>query len=535
MKTIAYILILMAMVVTIASCGGATATLAPTPEPTPEPPPTEAPPEPAEAESAGDVTSYPWLWTSFTSPVEQFDVENPENYVVIFNDDGTVNIKADCNNASGSYTVAGSNLTIEVGPMTKAACPPESRSDQFVKYLGFAARYFFEDAQLYIDLFADGGTMVFAPEGEADMAKAAEGAMAGELPAEVVAQLDGFLETLIYQEGSDPTMTAPGLVLLVDTPDGQYLNAAGVSSMEESTPMQPGDRLEIGSNSKSMTIVLLMQLQEEGVLSLDDMLSQWLPEWAEKIPNGEQMTLRQLAQHTSGIWDYGDPIIGEAAADPAKLEIGYAPEELVQYAVDNGTPDFAPGEEGQWNYSNTGYILMGMIIEKAAGKSLGDLYRERIFEPLEMETAALIEGVPEPGEITDGYWWTEDGEILNTTNWNVSQGWAAGGNAMTAEELLTYAKGLSAGELFQDPDSLAQMLTFDPNGMGGQAPYGLGLMDFSLAGAPGYWGHEGQTAGFQSLWYTNPDTGITVVGLSNSSEFSAYAFLSVAPQLGSGN
>ncbi|NIV29804.1 MAG: serine hydrolase, partial [Anaerolineae bacterium] len=89
------------------------------------------------------------------------------------------------------------------------------------------------------------------------------------------------------------------------------------------------------------------------------------------------MTLRQLAQHTSGIWDYGDPIIGEAAADPAKLEIGYAPEELVQYAVDNGTPDFAPGEEGQWNYSNTGYILMGMIIEKAAGKSLGDLYRER--------------------------------------------------------------------------------------------------------------------------------------------------------------
>ncbi|NIV29805.1 MAG: META domain-containing protein, partial [Anaerolineae bacterium] len=148
MKTIAYILILMAMVVTIASCGGATATLAPTPEPTPEPPPTEAPPEPAEAESAGDVTSYPWLWTSFTSPVEQFDVEAPENYVVTFNDDGTVNIKADCNNASGSYTVAGSNLTIEVGPMTKAACPPESRSDQFVKYLGFAARYFFEDAQL---------------------------------------------------------------------------------------------------------------------------------------------------------------------------------------------------------------------------------------------------------------------------------------------------------------------------------------------------------------------------------------------------
>ena len=296
--------------------------------------------------------------------------------------------------------------------------------------------------------------------------------------------------------------------------------------------MEPGDRLEIGSNSKSFTVVLLMQLQEEGILSLDDPLSQWLPEWAEKIPNGEQMTLRQLAQHTTGIWDYGDPIIGEAANDPAKLEQGYTPEELVQYAIDNGTPDFAPGEEGQWKYSNTGYILLGMIIEKAAGKSLGELYHERIFDPLEMETAALIEGVPEPGEITNGYWWTEEGEILNTTNWNVSQGWAAGGNAMTAEELLAYAKALSAGELFQDPDSLAQMLTFDPNGEDGLMPYGLGLMDFSKVGAPGYWGHGGQTAGFQSLWYTNPDTGITVVGLSNSAKFSAYSFLNVASLLG---
>ena len=347
-------------------------------------------------------------------------------------------------------------------------------------------------------------------------------AVPAALPAELTAQLDAFLQSQVYSEGGNPEGAAPGLVLLVDTPDGTYLKAAGVSSLEDGTPMQVDDRLEIGSNTKSFTIAVLMQLQEEGLLSFDDMLSDWLPDLAAQIPNGEQITLRQLAQHTSGIWDYSDPIIGEAASDPAKLELGYTPEELVQYAIDNGTPDFAPGEG--WKYSNTGYILLGMIAEKASGQPLGELFQERIFDPLGLETAVFINGVPEAGSITQGYWWKEDGTRLNTTNWNVSQGWAAGANAMTAADLATYGKALAAGELFQDPDSLAQMLTFDDRStLIGGAPFGLGLIDFGN----GYWGHEGQTAGFQSLWYTNPEENITVVGLTNSAAYSAYGFLNV--------
>ena len=95
---------------------------------------------------------------------------------------------------------------------------------------------------------------------------------------------------------------------------------------------------------------------------------------------------------------------------------------------------------------------------------------------------------------------------------------------MTAEDLAAYGEALAAGELFQDPDSLAQMLTFNENALVlGGAPFGLGLMDFGN----GYWGHEGQTAGFQSLWYTNPDEGITVVGLTNSAAYTAFSFLNV--------
>jgi pimeloyl-ACP methyl ester carboxylesterase len=93
-----------------------------------------------------------------------------------------VNIVADCNNASGSYTTDGSSLSIQVGPMTMAACPPGSRSDDFIKYLGFAAIYFYQDGNLYIDLMADGGTMSLSPAGQAGMAEPGESIRASNLP-----------------------------------------------------------------------------------------------------------------------------------------------------------------------------------------------------------------------------------------------------------------------------------------------------------------------------------------------------------------
>ena len=500
-------------------------------------PPTEQPADPTDvtvATASVDVdrlTANTWLWIGFTDPAQQFSVDNPENYSLTFQADGTVNITADCNNAIGSYTLDGSSIKIEIGPMTMAACPPESRSNEFIQYLQSAAIYFFKEGNLYLDLMADGGTMAFAPADflTADDGEGAAAVSAGEstMPADVTTQLDAFLQSQVYTDGGNPTLAAPGLVLLVETPDGRYLNAAGVADLEDGTPMQAGDHLQIGSNTKSMTVVLLMQLVEEGLLSLDDPLSKWLPEQAAMLPNGDQITIRQMAQHTAGLWDYADSIIGGGAADPAKLEQGYTPAELVQYAADNGTPYFAPGEEGQWKYSNTGYILLGMIIEKVTGEKLGDLMQKRIFDPLGMESAVLIEGVPQEGEITThGYYWTEDGQRVDTTEWNASQGWAAGAAAMTATDLATYAKALAAGELFQNPETLKEMLVFDPSAKFVVGfSYGLGLGDF--AGDGSVWGHAGQTLGFQSLWYTNPEKGMQVVGLTNSATYEAYAFLNV--------
>ncbi len=113
---------------------------------------------------AGALMTQPWQWESFSSPAEQFDVDNPANYVVTFKEDGAVEIKADCNNAAGSYTATGEgSLSIQIGPMTLAACSESYRSDAFVQHLGAAGHYFFADGKLRIDLMADGGTMIFTP------------------------------------------------------------------------------------------------------------------------------------------------------------------------------------------------------------------------------------------------------------------------------------------------------------------------------------------------------------------------------------
>jgi heat shock protein HslJ len=170
-KTILFTFLILAMLLSACSAGQSTPTAQPTTVP-----PTEQPLEPTTAPEVvevaapvgsatvgkGDLTGTTWTWVAFTDPMQQFNVENPSNYTLTFQEDGTVNIVADCNNAMGSYNLDGSSLTIEVGPMTMAACPPDSRSDDFVKYLGFAAIYFFQDGDLFIDLFADGGTMRFS-------------------------------------------------------------------------------------------------------------------------------------------------------------------------------------------------------------------------------------------------------------------------------------------------------------------------------------------------------------------------------------
>jgi D-alanyl-D-alanine carboxypeptidase len=342
------------------------------------------------------------------------------------------------------------------------------------------------------------------------------------LPDDVRAGLAEYLQGLVYQEGEDPAAKAPGLVLLVDTPDGRFLGATGVANLADGTPVEVDDVFEIGSITKSFIAVLLLQLQEEGVLSLDDPLSRWLPDLAAQTPSGEQMTLRQLAQHTAGLGDYEVPLfrVPLSRGDTSAIEKHFTPGELVGWVIENTQPAFAPGEPGQWEYSNTGYILLGMVLEAATGQPLSQLLRSRILDPLGMASAVYLEAAPEPGQVINGYS-SLTGEYIDVTGWDASSAGAAGALAMNAEDLARYGGALAAGELFGDSETLDEMLDFfEPAGPGPDG-YGLGLVEYKETSG---WGHPGSTPGFSSLLYVMPgggitvmpDAGITIVSLANS-------------------
>lgn len=641
MKKIVLFTILILSVLLVACSGGrttdtvepavvvpqATNTTAPTIAPTPveEEPASVPPPE----ENLVMLRANPWQWVSFTSPVEQYSIDNPQNYVAVFNNDATVNIVADCNNANGTYVIADTSITIQIGPMTMAACPEGSHSDDFVKYLGSALKYFFEDGHLFIDLMADGGTLEFAPvaaedslagvtwqwdsfsnpveqydvehpdkyklffgddgsllifadcnivegkytldgqsiklePGASTLVACPDGSRGDQfltyLPSAAVYSLEdgellinlsadgGTLKFSVYdplaalrakswQEVLEKTVQgcdAPGAVLLAETPQGRFLSAYGLASTQDQTPMQPTDAFQIGSNTKSFTTVLALLLQEDGVWSLDDPLSKWLPEQAAKIKDGDKITLRMMGQNHTGIPDYADAVIGDAlkaeTLDQASLEKGYTPEQLVDIGVSLREPSFAPGEG--WEYSTTNFILLAMAIEKATGKPLDQLYMERIFEPLGMADSYLLNDVPEKGSFVNGYYTLTGGTAADVTNWNGSQGWAGGSIVSTVEDMAKYAAGLANGTVFKDPASLEQMTAFGDGAVGPFDAYGLGVGRWSQD--PFAWGHAGQTPGFQSLFMIYPEQDARVVFFANSGSCNVYSvsnMINISPNL----
>jgi len=133
------------------------------------------------------------------------------------------------------------------------------------------------------------------------------------LPYDQAIKLDDLLRQMVTTAGTAAAgiSPAPGLVLWVESPTGSYWRAVGVSDVASCEPLQPTAPFQIGSNTKMMTALIIFQLQEEGVLSIDDPLSDWLPDIASRLPYGDEITIAQLLSHTSGLWDYVDGTPGE--------------------------------------------------------------------------------------------------------------------------------------------------------------------------------------------------------------------------------
>jgi D-alanyl-D-alanine carboxypeptidase len=288
--------------------------------------------------------------------------------------------------------------------------------------------------------------------------------------------------------------------------------ATGRSNLANGQRMSPVDRFRIASLTKPMVATVILQLTDESRLSLDDTLSRFVPGL---LPDGNRITLRQLLNHTSGIADYLEDqgFIDAVFAQPDRA---WTPQELV--AIGEAMPRrFAPGAPNSWDYSNTNYILLGLVAEAAGGESIATLLQRRVFDPLGMTStyfstqtsllAPFAQGYVDLNGLTD----IPVGTVLSPT-----VAGAAGAVVSNAKDLLRFVEALAAGELVSPTSHAARLTTVPASrvrlpGESFDFAYGLGV----LLG-DGWIGHDGSIAGYEAEAYAKAGVGSFVVLLNKS-------------------
>jgi D-alanyl-D-alanine carboxypeptidase len=328
----------------------------------------------------------------------------------------------------------------------------------------------------------------------------------------LASQLQAALEAAV----ENPKTSFPGAILYVSSRDlGTWIGTAGLGEIETGTPMRPDDKFRAGSIAKTFVSVVTLQLVEEGLFSLDDPLPGVLPESiATKFPDSDKITVRMLLNHSSGIPDWISPaVIEEIGSDPTKV---WDVNEFLALAAGQ-PPYFAPG--AGYHYSNTDYNLLGLIVERATGRSWRDEVTERVIQPLHLENTLLPEvgEVSIPGNYAHGYAATADA-VIDITAVDPSMAGAAGGGALvtTVSDLARFLEAVLSGELFQNAGTLDDMLAFiDAPDEGGQVGYGLGMQRYLLPGGTEVIGSLGMTAGYTAFVGYVPAQGVTIAAAMN--------------------
>jgi D-alanyl-D-alanine carboxypeptidase len=322
----------------------------------------------------------------------------------------------------------------------------------------------------------------------------------------------------------------PGVVLQVEeVGETIYRGAAGLASIEQHTPVSTADRFRIYSITKAFTATVTLQLADEGVLTLEDSVTRWLddPEVL-AIPDVDQITIRQLLTHSSGIYDYaGDPsneFFADAFFGPeADWSRVWTPQEVLAYADgDRQEPYFAPGQ-GVY-YANTNYILLGLIIEAATGRSYGTELSDRILDPLGLDQTSLETGRALPADVVEGYQLI-DGQTVNVSAVNLSWAWAAGGMISTVDDLARFERATFSGELVS-PAAHEEMFAFPSRSWAGYQ-FGMGVYRREFANGPMI-GMDGGGAGGNAIMLRQEDQDLTAIALVNSGTSEVYALIDEA-------
>jgi D-alanyl-D-alanine carboxypeptidase len=304
----------------------------------------------------------------------------------------------------------------------------------------------------------------------------------------------------------------PGAVVLVDTPGaGTWVCARGKIDLDYGIPMKKNSLSRVGSITKIFVSVVILKLSEEGKLSLDDPVSNYLPDSiVRQVENAGCVTIRELLNHTSGIPNYLDYI-------PLRSN-GLTPEKCLGFIYGRHAY-FKPGKGAY--YSNTGYVLLGMIIEALENKPVGEVFNERIFLPLGLKSTYFDPENPVHRETARGYADLDNsGKYTDTTDFDDVTRTPDGGIVSTVYDLAAFIKAVFNDRSFLSESSLAEMTNNFRVETRFNQDYGLGIIRCRLKSGVFMYGHTGGNIGYSAELYYLPSGGTTVACLFNSSMYS---------------
>lgn len=312
----------------------------------------------------------------------------------------------------------------------------------------------------------------------------------------IQARMDSVLSSAYSQDG-------PGAsVIAVRDGEVVFRKGYGLADLELGVPIEPNMLFRVASITKEFTAALVLQLVEEGVLSMDDEITKYLPDYPVQ---GHRVTIENLLTHTSGI-----PTFQRVPGFQDQVRLDHTLEETI--AIFASQPfEFSPGE--RYSYSSSGYILLGAILEKATGKSYEELLAERIFNVAGMETAQL-NGHDRiiPGRV-DGYT-VDHGEVVNMPIASMTMAYSSGGLLMSVDDLAKWDEALYGDQLLDEATRKAMWSPHIlPNGQ--SIGYGFGWMISEFLGHPVRM-HDGSLDGFLSAAWRLPEDHLFVAVLTNS-------------------
>jgi len=273
---------------------------------------------------------------------------------------------------------------------------------------------------------------------------------------------------------------APGAIVYVRTPTAARAGTAGYADRAAHVSMRAADRYRIASLTKAFVSVVILQLEAEGKLDIDDPVEKYVPGL---VPNGGAITLRELLNHTSGLFDYTEDqaFFNAVLSNPSRV---WAPHEVLAYAFSH-PPYFGPGSN--WHYSNTNYILLGLVAEAVTATPIAQSLQERIFTPLALASTSFPLTIDLDATFVHGYaQLLPSGQATDVTPvLSPSWAWAAGGIVSNARDVTTFYRALLTGKLLR----AAQLKEMEqPAPIAGT--YGLGIST-SVTKCGRTFGHDG--------------------------------------------